>query len=105
MEHVIVISPVGAVKAMHNDKFPLGFLGPQSIDRASDIRWDEQHQSWGIWFNVDGEFIAPTAVYAGFLTYEDARNFEVDVMNDCLKRGASPTEQESQLRAIQHRRR
>jgi hypothetical protein len=92
MEHVISFSPTGAVKAMHCDTFSLGFLGPQRITRASDIRWNEEDQAWGIWFNENGEFQPPFDFYKGFATYEAARDFEVKVMNFCLKEQKSPIE-------------
>lgn len=75
---------------MHNDKFPLGFLGPQTIKRASDIRWAEDDQSWGIWFAVGESFTIPEPEYAGFDSYETARDFEVAVMNEAAKQGMSP---------------
>lgn len=93
MEHVIVIGPGGVVKSMHSDKFPLGFLGRQTIERASDIRFSEEDQKWGIWFNVDGQFVPPAkTTHAGFDTYEGARDYEVRVMNESLKTGLCPTE-------------
>lgn len=92
MEHVIVIGASGVVKAMHNDKFPLGFLGHQTIERASDIRFDTPSQTWGIWFNVGGEFVPPAmSTHQGFDSYESARDYEVRVMNESLKSGLCPT--------------
>lgn len=90
MEHVIAIGPSGQVKSMHSDKFSLGFLGTQTIDRASDIRWDESKQQWGIWFNVNGTFCEPRMQYEGFDSYEAARDFEVGVMNECLREQMEP---------------
>lgn len=91
-EHVINISPSGEVRAVHSDKFSLGFLGPQNIVRASDIRWDEESQSWGIWFNVGGEFVPPLPAYAGFSTYETVRKLEVRVMETAMLYGKSPVD-------------
>lgn len=92
MEHVVSIGPAGTVKAMHTDKFSLGFLGNQVIVRASDICWDEKTQSWGIHFNIDGAFVYPLPVYQGFAGYEDAREFEVAVMQECIKDELAPTD-------------
>ena len=93
MEHVIVIGPSGVVKSMHNDKFSMGFLGNQTIERASDIRFDSETQAWGIWFNVDGVFVEPAkASHKGYSSYESARDHEVLVMNESLKTGLCPTE-------------
>lgn len=93
MEHVIVIGPSGHVKSMHNDKFSLGFLGRQTIERASDIRFDADTQDWGIWFNVDGVFVPPSRPsHKGYNSYEVARDHEVAVMNESLRTGLCPTE-------------
>ena len=92
MEHVIVINPNGAVKSVHNDKFNLGFLGPQTIQRASDIRFDEDSQTWGIWFKVRGDFHPPALPsHYGFDSYETARQVEVRIMNESMKTGSCPT--------------
>lgn len=104
MEHVVSIGPSGAVRSMHNDKFSLGFLGKQSIDRASDICWDEEEQNWGIWFNVGGTYEAPSIEYSGFGSYEEARDFEVKVMNQCIQLEMPPTDPHVKRWAATHRR-
>lgn len=91
MEHVISIGADGNVRSMHNDRFNIGFLGPQKIDRASDIRFSDTEQSWGIWFNCGGVYVEPSREYAGFTSYDAARRLEVLVMNEALKDGLSPT--------------
>ena len=91
-EHVVSIGPSGQVKAMHNDRFALGFLGKQTITRASDIRFYEGDQLWDIWFNVGGEFKHPVPEYCGFTTYEEARAFEVAVMTEAIKDELDPTD-------------
>lgn len=90
MEHVISIGVDGRVRSMHNDKFNLGVLGPQRIERASDIRFNEDTQQWDIWFVIDGEYEPPAPPYRGFSGYDEARKFEVLVMNECLKTGLPP---------------
>jgi len=90
MEHVISISPHGQVKAMHNDNFSMGFLGSQSINRASEIVWEEMSQSWSIRFVIDGELAGAQLVHSGFAGYDEARAFEVQVMNESMKLQASP---------------
>ena len=44
--HVIDFTPEGMAQAMHNDKFDLSFLGRQSIERATEIVFDEDYQQW-----------------------------------------------------------
>ena len=92
MEHVIVVGQTGCVRSMHSDKFSLGFLGNQVIERASDIRFDNATQRWGIWFHIKGDFMPPAlSSHKMFETYEGARNHEVRVMNESLKTGLPPT--------------
>lgn len=104
MEHVVSIDPTGRVKAMHTDAFPLGFLGKQNIERASDIRWDEDAQYWSIWFNIDGRFEAPPIEYQGFGSYEEARRFEVEVMNSSFLADLAPLDPHILRWAATHRR-
>lgn len=103
MEHVISIGPAGTVKAVHTDKFSLGFLGNQVIVRASDICWDEDTQAWGIWFNIEDVFEAPLPVYQGFAEYDVARAFEVAVMQECIKDELAPTDPAIVRWATRHR--
>lgn len=92
MEHVINFGNDGAVVAMHNDSFDLGFLGAQSIKRASEILWDEEAQKWSIHFaDRDGTIDSLTnKEYKGFAEYRVAREFEVAVMNHAYLMGLPP---------------
>lgn len=103
-EHTIVIGAGGAVTAMHNDNFNLGFLGRMTIERASEIKWDEENQNWGIWFAVGGEFVEPSPEYGGFDSYNTARDFEVAVMNHCMAQDLSPVSPQARRWAATHRR-
>lgn len=94
--HVIDISATGRVEAMHNDSFDLGFLGPQSISRASDIRFDESSQKWGIWIVDNGEYLAPSDALKGFRSYESARQFEVSILNVLRLNGTPPASKEAE---------
>lgn len=78
------------MRAVYADEFPLGFLGQQTIKRASDIRFDDDTQSWGLWFFVDGEFVPPPPQYTGFSRYGEAREMEIRIMNRCMGMGVSP---------------
>lgn len=89
--HVIEFSLMGHVEAMHNDAFDLSCIGPQSITRATEIKFNEETQSWSIcepmvcrddW----GAFDAfPHA--DGFTSYEVARKVEVEWLNRCRLHG------------------
>lgn len=85
----------GAVRGMHRDEMSVGFLGKQKIERASDIRFDEQAQNWRIHladgYDASGEqrFRLSPAV-GGFASYNKARDFEVYWLNQCLKEQVDP---------------
>lgn len=83
MEHVISITPGGNVSAMYSDVFSLAFLGRQRIQRASEVLWDEEAQSWSIWFDK----AKPLTLFSGFASYEVARAFEVKAMNYHFRTG------------------
>lgn len=74
---VIDFSASGEVSAMHRDEFPLGFLGRQTIARASEIMFDESTQLWDIWL-IEGDPVPRLAAGArDFPTYDTARKAEV----------------------------
>jgi hypothetical protein len=79
---VIDFTADGGAEAMHRDGFDLGFLGKQKIERASDIRFDEDKQSWAIWLNTPNGYILPDNA-SGFATYETARKTEVCWLEYC----------------------
>lgn len=74
-------SPTGEVQAMHReDVFDLSFLGKMKVFRASDIRFDEASQSWGIHLAADDsgtKFNNPVPEATGFASYAQARDIEV----------------------------
>lgn len=94
---VIDFAPSGAVEAMHRENvLGLGFLGPQRIIRATDIRFDTESQTWGIWPRKPGseseEFLPPPCqAAAGFFSYETAREVEIRWLEYCRLVGAEPT--------------
>lgn len=107
-EHVIEFLPSGEVEAMYNDTMSLSFLGKQSIKRATEIKFREYEQDWGIYLErpsmgVRGYFfpvvevdpdrvgfcrVCPATV--GFATYEGARQVEVVWLNKCRLTGTTP---------------
>ena len=100
--HVIDFKLDGEVQAMHNDKFDLSFLGNQSIERASELKFNEETQTWGIWlhrgdhhwsFNSGGitRFNPPVEGADGFATYDGSRQVEVAWLNSCRRDGVEPT--------------
>src|SRR5215208_5034176 len=108
MNHVIDFSPDGGVEALYNDNFQLSFLGKQSIQRATEIKFREREQDWGIYLErssmgAKGHFfpvveadpdreglnrVCPATV--GFSTYEGARQVEGAWLNVCRKKCVSP---------------
>lgn len=91
-DHVIDITPEGAVQSLYHDGFPLGFLGTQNVHRASDIRHNNQNDTWAIHLaKPDGTFVdRPATVLSGFETYEAARKYEVKFLNKARQLGMCP---------------
>lgn len=90
---VIDFRPDGAVEAMHRDRFNLGFLGKQSIKRASEILFDEETQAWDIHIAVGSEFILVEDA-KGFADYDEARKMEVRWLEYCRLHDLEPTSTE-----------
>ena len=92
---VIDFMPEGTVEAMHRDTLNLGFLGRQSITRASDIRFNDDTQSWDIWLAEPGriEFVDVSEAH-GFDSYEEARTMEVRWLELCRLHDLKPLTQE-----------
>lgn len=87
---VISVAATGVVEAMHRDTFPLGFLGKQSVQRASEIVFDEDSQLWDLRIRVGSEFV-PVNEARGFESYETARSVEVRWLELARLHGISPT--------------
>jgi len=88
--HVIDFTSEGTAQAMHSDKFPLAFLGAQSITRATDIKFNEDTQTWGLYLPSDIGTWEGVPEAQGFDTYEGARKVEVRWLNVCRLRGVNP---------------
>lgn len=90
---VIDFSVAGEVEAMHRDSFPLSFLGPQTITRASDIRFDGDTQLWDIHV-AEGDGFVEVPGAKGFSTYDEGRRMEVRWFEACRLHGLKPLETE-----------
>ncbi len=87
---VLTFDDEGGVEALHRDQFSLGFLGKQKIDRASDIRFDEEAQTWTIW--LLGKYGPMSNEMAeGFATYDQARDAEVAWLEYSALNGFEPS--------------
>lgn len=88
---VLSFTPQGQVQGMHMDTFDLGFLGSKHIERATEIKFDEATQLWGLFLpRADGSWVCPSEDAKGFPTYETAREAEVLWLNVCRVRGEDP---------------
>lgn len=90
---VIDFNQDGAVQSMHREGvLELGFLGAQHIVRATDIRFDADTQSWGIWPSDgnDGFTPPPCQEASGFRSYETARDVEVQWLEQARMVGVDP---------------
>lgn len=96
---VIDFLPSGAVEAMHRENvLDLAFLGPQEIERATDIRFEAVSQSWGLWLSDGrGDFTPPCEGAKGFPTYEEARTVEVAWLERCRLHERDPASHAGQL--------
>ena len=77
----------GTVEGLHFDQFDLGFLGPKTVTRASEIVYNEATQLWDV--VLPGQSKAFNAV-TGFSGYDIARRFEVEWLQGCRKEGIPP---------------
>jgi len=102
MDIIIDIPPNGKATALHFDEFPLTFLGEVAVTRATEITFDNRSQLWQV--ILPGQRAA-YPVCQGFLTYQQARHFEVDWLTHCQLAGvaplSSPGEQLAQTRREQ----
>lgn len=81
----------GAAEAMHRDTFPLGFLGKQTVRRASEIRFDEQSQDWFVeLLDTDGNALPVVDEARGFATYDEGRKMEVRWLEVSRMHGLEP---------------
>ncbi len=90
-ELVLNFTPDGAVDAMHMDRFDLSFLGKKHVQRATEIKFDDESQLWGLHLpRAHSEGYFPVTTGQGFDSYETARDFEVAWLNVCRYTGAAP---------------
>jgi hypothetical protein len=87
MNEIVIDVTDQGVEAMHFDRFNLGFLGKMHITRASEIFFNTDTQDWEI--KLPGQD-APYKSAVGFKAYEDARDFEVEWLQECRKHGINP---------------
>ena len=74
------VSPSGKLTGLHYDDLDMGFLGKKQIGRASEILFDEEHQSFYIQLpQMVGGHSLPSFL-RGFRGYDEARQFEVMVL-------------------------
>lgn len=92
---VIDVAVDGAVHAMHRENvLTLGFLGKQSIRRASDLVFNEDTQQFDIHLAAGNTFLPPVPEARGFPTYEAARQMEVRWLEMARLHGVPPASPE-----------
>lgn len=92
-ELVLNFSETGVVSGMHMDQFDLGFLGKKSVERATEIKFDEDAQTWGLYLPIINGWL-PVPEGMGFGSYEVARRFEVSWINICRAKDIQPSSEE-----------
>lgn len=96
MSVVIDFTEDGQAQAMHRDGFDLGFLGGRSIERASEICFDEASQLWDVHALLPSKSTILLGGARRFGTYESARATEVAWFDSCRLQGVAPTSGEGQ---------
>lgn len=82
MNKVVVYKPDGTVKFLYSDGHPALELGKATIERASDVFFDEDRQEWRIHIRGERE-----PLREGFQKRQDAINYEVEYLNQQLQSG------------------
>lgn len=106
-ELVIDFLENGEAQAMHVDGFDLGFLGNKKVQRATEIKFDEDTQQWGLYLPIESQLpgdtqaFRPVAEAQGFPSYEVAREAEVLWLNVCRSKSVTP-DSEYGLGVISH---
>lgn len=105
MDDVIEINAAGVVTALHNDDFPLDFLGPMEVHRQTDIRYC--NAVWNIHYITNPTAKKPAywtnRCVQGFPSYNTARNFEVRWLSQCRLEGVDPCSTRGQRIAKEQR--
>lgn len=90
-QHVINFTEDGKVTTLHVDSIDAILseeLGNKSVNRATDIVYNETTQSWDIGLILGGRTIFVTPL-KGFSSYEGARQVEVFMINAFYERSGS----------------
>lgn len=92
MKELVVTIGAGKVSALHMDEFDLGFLGPKTVTRASEIVFNTKTQLWDVRVPSlnDAGFVV-TQCSKGFTGYDVARMFEVEWLQACKVRDIPAT--------------
>jgi len=86
-EIVIDFNDTGTVEGLHHDEFDLKFLGRKIVGRASEIFHDADSDTWYVLLPHQVEMGDSYSAARGFVSYDQARRFEVVWLNECRKRG------------------
>lgn len=83
-ELVIDIEANATVNALYFDEFPLTFLGRMQVTRVTEIKYDEEREHWVI--VPPGNEVGDSKIdIHGFASYAEARDFEIDWVQECKK--------------------
>lgn len=86
---IIDFTADGQAQAMHRDEMDLNFLGHKSVERATEIKFNEATQKWDIQLPLHGEWITVPHGH-GFASYDGARKTEIAWLDMCRLEGVSP---------------
>jgi len=85
----IDFSNTGTVEAMNRSEFSLDFLGKQKIERATDIRFEEDKQNWVLYIRTPANEYCRVPGCA-FSSYDIARHFEIFWLESCRISSTDP---------------
>jgi len=84
MEQTIVVTPNGDLVAVYDDALKEAVpLETMSLERATNVRWDEDSQAWYVWLKDSGD--KEHRVNLPFSKRSDAIAFEVEMLNTVLE--------------------
>lgn len=106
-KRIIRVDANGTVRALHYDDMDLGFLGPKQIGRASEILFNHDEQAFHVelpQLDYRRQYRGPDGMnfpaierrslqpkfLSGFRGYDEARRFEVFLLETCAKNHINP---------------
>ncbi len=86
--NTVVIHKNGDLEFIYADGHPGLETGGVTINRASDVEWDNKSQLWQIWFRKPWSYLLGKVRWPeGFKTRKEALDKEVEILESLLRTG------------------